>query len=94
MTANHAHTPSTEQIRRLFVAVYPHPNPDEAFDRWFATVEAAAKVEAYREAQQIVAGDMTIDEQRGRRGADKVDAAYLIRELDQEIQELQEPGHD
>ena len=97
------HTPTTDRIRDLFsFAVAWDAEPTEPhiiatqekalaqFDRMIAQTIAAAKAEAYREAQQIIAGDMTIDEQRGRRGADKIDAAYLIQEIDTEIQDLME----
>lgn len=94
------YTPTIEEVRASYLSARTHNHPRNVgeviaeFDRWHTAEIATAKAEAYREAQQIIAGDMTIAEQRGRRGADKVDAAYLIQEFDLEIQELQESDHE
>src|SRR5699024_19273 len=65
MTANHAHTPTTEVIRETYIGEPPYTlygYTEEEFDRWLATVEAAAeqrgaargKIEGLREAATII----------------------------------------
>lgn len=64
------------------------PDTSEAwaeFDRWLAAIEAAARIEGLRLAQQIISGDLPVNESRDRH--DMVNAGYLIRELDEEIRD-------
>lgn len=59
------------------------------FDLWLEDERNKAKAEAYREAQQIIAGfEHTIDEARNR--GDMINTGYLIQEIDTEIQDLLE----
>lgn len=62
MTDQQPHTPTTEQVR--FAATFPNENfslKGSDFDRWLATVEAAAEqrgaIKALREAADIKLGN-------------------------------------
>ena len=64
MTANHEHTPTTEVIRETYIGEPPYTlygYTEEEFDRWLATVEAAAEqrgaVKALRSAADIKLGN-------------------------------------
>lgn len=57
MTTNHEHTPTTEVIRETYIGEPPYTlygYTEEEFDRWHATIEAAAEqrgaIKALREA--------------------------------------------
>ena len=94
------YTPTTEQIELLVLGQLKQsaekrgiPVDVEAdradFRHWLAErdarIEAAARIEGLRLAQQIISGDLPVNESRDRH--DMVNAGYLIRELDEEIRD-------
>ena len=59
MTANHAHTPTTEVIRETYIGEPPYTlygYTEAEFDRWLATVEAAAEQRGAIKALRDAAG--------------------------------------
>ena len=95
------HTPTETTVRYWYIYarrasaefnLEQVPDTSEAwaeFDRWLAEhdarIETAARIEGLRLAQQIISGDLPVNESRDRH--DMVNAGYLIRELDEEIRD-------
>src|SRR5690625_1491027 len=95
MTANHAHTLKTAQVR--FAATFPNENfslKGTDFDRWLAerdariiaAAEQRGAERAFRKTQEIIAGF----DHMYREYDDMINTDYLIQEIDTEIQDLME----
>lgn len=90
------YTPTTRGVRSAYLRVWNGQiqganavSVAAEFDRWLAEhdarIETAARIEGLRLAQQIISGDLPVNESRDRH--DMVNAGYLIRELDEEIRD-------
>ena len=88
MTDQPPHAPSYEEVREATESDVIFLEEGE-LDRFLAArdarIEAAARIEGLRLAQQIISGDLPVNESRDRH--DMVNAGYLIRELDEEIRD-------
>lgn len=84
--------PYTPTIEDIIIAYHTYVTEDGTYSQEFEVSRdevdralAAARIEGIRLAQQIISGDLPVNESRDRH--DMVNAGYLIRELDEEIRD-------
>lgn len=84
--------PYTPDIDDIIIAYHTYVTEDGTYSQEFEVSRdevdralAAARIEGLRLAQQIISGDLPVNESRDRH--DMVNAGYLIRELDEEIRD-------
>ena len=84
--------PHTPDIDDIIIAYHTYVTEDGTYSQEFEVSRdevvralAAARIEGLRLAQQIISGDLPVNESRDRH--DMVNAGYLIRELDEEIRD-------
>ena len=84
--------PYTPTIEDIIIAYHTYVTEDGTYSQEFEVSRdevdralAAARIEGLRLAQQIISGDLPVNESRDRH--DMVNAGYLIRELDEEIRD-------
>ena len=82
----------TPDIDDIIIAYHTYVTEDGTYSQEFEVSRdevdralAAARIEGLRLAQQIISGDLPVNESRDRH--DMVNAGYLIRELDEEIRD-------
>lgn len=87
------YTPTTVTVADVYATANGLPEAPqrrEWFYQWYDTQIQAAKVAAFRKAQEIIAGyEHTVEEARNRRGFDLISESGLIKDLDSEIEALQ-----
>ncbi len=60
MTANHEHTPTVDELRRIYALKVPHDQRDRRnaeFDRFLAAAEQLGAIKALRDAADIKLGN-------------------------------------
>ena len=84
--------PYTPTIEDIIIAYHTYVTEDDTYSQEFEVSRdevdralAAARIEGIRLAQQIISGDLPVNESRDHH--DMVNAGYLIRELDEEIRD-------